>query len=190
MVRANIHTVLKTHAAGGALTLRHPRWADFEAWADLRRENKDWLAPWEPGWSDANINRISYRTQLSRFKKLVQNGQAYPFHIFYGADETLIGACNLTHVEKGSAQSARLGYWVGQRFARNGFARSSVGAVTQFAFDTLGLHRVEAGVQPDNAASITVLESQSFTFEGTARGYLKINGEWRDHTIYAKLSSD
>ncbi len=190
MAQASIHTVLKARAGGGALTLRHPRWADFEAWASLRRENKDWLAPWEPGWSEASLNRITYRTQLSRFKKLVQNEQAYPFHIFYGSDEMFIGACNLTHIEKGSSQSARLGYWVGQRFARNGFARASVGAVTQFGFETLGLHRIEAAVQPDNTASIAVLESQNFTHEGSARGYLKINGQWRDHVIYAKLSSD
>lgn len=186
----SIHTVLKARASGGALTLRHPRWADFEAWADLRRENKDWLSPWEPGWSEGNLNRITYRTQLTRFKKLVQNGQAYPFHVFYGADEILVGACNLTHVERGSAQSAKMGYWIGQKFARNGFARTSVEAVARFGFETLGLHRIEAAVQPDNEASIIVLESQNFKLEGTARGYLKINRHWRDHLVYAKLSSD
>lgn len=190
MGHASIHTVLKGQATGGAITLRHPRWADFEAWSTLRRENKDWLAPWEPGLSDTQVNRIAYRTRLSRFKKLVQNGQAYPFHIFYGRDEILIGACNLTHIERGSAQTARLGYWVGQRFARNGFARSSVATVTRFGFETLGLHRIEAAVQPDNQASITVLESQNFVREGVARGYLKIDKRWRDHVIFAKLSSD
>lgn len=190
MANVTIHTILKARAAGGALSLRHPRWADFEAWSDLRRENKDWLSPWEPGWSEGNINRLTYRSQLSRFKKLVQNGQAYPFHVFYGSDETFVGACNLTHIERGSGQSARLGYWIGQKHARNGFARASIGAVSKFGFETLGLHRIEAAVQPENLASITVLESQSFQNEGTARGYLKINKQWRDHIIFAKLSSD
>lgn len=190
MANATIHTVLKAHAVGGPLTLRHPRWADFETWSMLRRDNKEWLSPWEPGWTDAALSRVTYRTQLSRFKKLVQNGQAYPFHLYYGAQETLIGACNITHVERGSSQSARLGYWVGQRFTKQGFARAAVSAVTQFGFETLGLHRLEAAVQPSNAASITVLESQNFTKEGIARGYLKTDKQWRDHVIFAKLSSD
>lgn len=190
MANVTIHTVLKAHAPGGKLTLRHPRWADFEAWSHLRRENKDWLSPWEPGWSDGNINRLTYRSQLSRFKKLVQNGQAYPFHVFYGSDEILVGACNLTHIERGSAQSAKLGYWIGEKFSRNGFARTSVKTVSNFGFEKLGLHRIEAAVQPDNIASIKVLESQSFQDEGTARGYLKINKQWQDHKVFAKLSSD
>ncbi len=190
MSRATLHTTLKARAAGGSVTLRHPRWADFDAWSSLRRENKEWLVPWEPGWSDTNMTRMTYRAQLMRFKKMVQNGTAFPFHAFYGSDETFIGACNLTHIERGSAQSARMGYWIGQRFARNGFARSSVGAVAKFAFETLGLHRIEAAVQAENTASIIVLESQGFQAEGTSRGYLKIGSEWRDHVIYAKLSSD
>ncbi|RKQ69265.1 ribosomal-protein-alanine N-acetyltransferase [Litorimonas taeanensis] len=190
MPQASIHTLLKVHASGGALTLRHPRWADYESWSHLRRDNKEWLAPWEPGWSDSHITRITYRTHLSRYKKFVQTGKAYPFHVFYGVDETLIGACNLSHIERGSAQSARLGYWIGEKFARNGFARSSVEAVTRFGFETLGLHRIEAAVQPENLASISVLESQNFTREGISRGYLKIDKVWRDHVIFAKLSSD
>jgi len=52
------------------------------------------------------------------------------------------------------------------------------------------LHRIEAGVQADNAASIKVLNAMGYQREGTARGYLKINNKWQDHDIYAKLSSD
>jgi len=190
MPPVSIHTSLEAQANGGKLVLRHPRWSDFDDWMSLRRENKEWLSPWEPGFSEKKINRITYRTQLSRYKKMVQNGTAYPFHIFYGPDEVFIGGCNLTHVERGSSQSARIGYWIGQRFIRNGFARHSVGRVTSFAFETLGLHRVEAAVQSDNTASITVLDSQGYKEEGVARGYLKINGAWHDHLIYSKLSSD
>ncbi len=182
------HTVLNAQAKGGAISLVHPRWADFDAWAALRRENTEYLRPWEPDVSTHGLNRPAYRGRLSRLKKLVQQDRAYPFHIFRG--ETLVGACNVTHIERGTAQSAKLGYWIGEQFIGRGFARASVGAATTFCFNGLGLHRVEAAVQSDNAASMKVLQSQEFIFEGTARGMLKINGEWRDHDIYAKLSSD
>ena len=121
---------------------------------------------------------------------MVANGDAYPFHIFRAADDRLIGACNMTHIERGVSQSAKLGYWVGEHYARQGFARASVKAACRFCFETLGLHRVEAAVQSDNLASIKVLENVGFQREGTARDYLKIDGKWQDHIVYAKLSGD
>lgn len=182
------HTVLSAKAAGGNIRLIHPRWADFEAWAELRRENAEYLRPWEPHVSSAGLNRLAYRGRLSRLKKLVQQDRAFPFHIFQ--EETLIGACNITHIERGTSQSAKLGYWIGESFTRRGFARASVRAASEFCFSGLGLHRVEASVQSDNVASIKVLQASGFTLEGRARGLLKINGTWRDHDVYARLSSD
>ena len=181
-------TVLMGNVAGGNIRLIHPRWADFEAWANLRRENAEYLRPWEPHVSTAGLNRSAYRARLSRLKKLVQQDRAFPFHIF--RDETLVGACNITHIERGTAQSAKLGYWVAENFTGRGFARASVRAASDFCFSGLGLHRVEAAVQSDNSASIKVLQASGFTCEGTARELLKINGAWRDHDIYGRLSGD
>ena len=182
------HTVLSETSAGGVIRLIHPRWADFEDWANLRRENVEYLRPWEPDVSTAGLNRPAYRARLSRLKKLVQQDRAFPFHVFH--DSNLVGACNITHIDRGMAQSARLGYWIGEHYTGRGFARASVKAASTFCFTGLGLHRVEAAVQSDNAASIKVLQASGFTYEGTARGLLKINGAWRDHDIYARLSSD
>jgi len=182
------HTVLSAKSAGGVIRLSHPSWSDFEAWAALRRENKEYLRPWEPDVSNSGLNRPAYRGRLSRLKKLVQQDRAYPFHIF--REEALVGACNITHIERGMAQSAKLGYWIGEQFTGRGFARASVAAATVFCFNNLGLHRVEAAVQTDNTASIKVLKASQFKYEGTARGLLKIDGIWRDHDIYARLSSD
>lgn len=183
-------TILKARAAGGSIRLMHPRWTDFEDWTALRLDNQTYLRPWEPDWQPEHLSRTAYRKRLATFKKLVANARAYPFHIIRDQPETLIGACNITHIERGAAQSAKLGYWVGQAYARNGFARAAVSASTDFCFDKLNLHRVEAAVQADNIASIKVLEAVGFQPEGTARGMLKINGRWADHVIYAKLRSD
>jgi len=189
-MKANMNTVLRGTATGGSVVLKHPRWADFDDWATLRAANKHFLRPWEPAWDASHLSRLSYRNRLSRFKKMVSSGDAFPFHIFRSSDERLIGACNITHIERGVAQSAKLGYWVGEHYGRQGFAKAAVSAACQFCFETLGLHRIEAAVQSDNAASIKVLKIVGFTREGTSRGYLKINGVWQDHDIYAKLSGD
>jgi ribosomal-protein-alanine N-acetyltransferase len=59
-----------------------------------------------------------------------------------------------------------------------------------FAFDELRLHRVEAACQPENAASRAVLRKNGFHEEGLARAYLRINGAWRDHVLYARVNAD
>ena len=190
VIKPNVNTTLSGMGVNGSVILRHPRWADFDDWASLRQENQEYLRPWEPEWNAKHLSRLSYRSRLARFKKMVANGDAYPFHIFRAADDRLIGACNMTHIERGVSQSAKLGYWVGEHYARQGFARASVKAACRFCFETLGLHRVEAAVQSDNLASIKVLENVGFQREGTARDYLKIDGKWQDHIVYAKLSGD
>ena len=93
-------------------------------------------------------------------------------------------------VRRHVAQSAQIGYWLGEEHSGKGFARAAVRATTKFCFENLGLHRVEAAVQPDNERSIRLLEAIGFQHEGRARGALKINGVWQDHEIYALLSSD
>ena len=183
-------TELYGQAPGGGVRLRHPKWADFEDWAQLRRDNQAFLTPWEPDWDPAHLNRNSYKLRLGGFKRMIAEGTGYPFHIFRDSDNRLIGACNITQVQRHPAQSAHLGYWIGESYARQGYARAAVRAAIRFCFNDLGLHRVNAAVQANNTPSINLLDAIGFTHEGTARGFLKINGEWRDHDIYALLSSD
>ncbi len=182
--------ILSELAKGGRVELRQPRWADFESWADLRRRNKDFLSPWEPEWSDAHLNRNSFKVRLASYNRMIEQGTGYPFHIFAGADLRLVGACNITQVQKAPALSASLGYWVGEEFTRQGYTRAAIRAALKFCFDDLGLHRVEAAVQASNTPSINLLNDVGFQHEGTARAFLKINGRWRDHEIYSRLSSD
>jgi ribosomal-protein-alanine N-acetyltransferase len=121
---------------------------------------------------------------------MVAQDIGYPFHIFRADDGRLVGACNLTSVRRGSLQCANVGYWVGEKFSRQGFAQASVRGILKFAFSELRLHRIEAAVRDENTASIKLLEKTGFQKEGVARGFLKIDGRWQDHIVYARLSSD
>lgn len=175
---------------GGGINLQSPTWADFEDWAELRSDNFEYLAPWEPSWDRSKLSRPAYRSRLAQYKKMVAQDIGYPFHIFRADTGKLVGACNLTSVRRGSLQSANIGYWVGEKSTRQGFAQASVRGVLKFAFSELRLHRIEAAVQIENTASIRLLEKTGFQKEGTARGFLKIDGKWQDHIVYARLSSD
>ncbi len=189
--RGQIPKPLFEPCAGGGVHLRVPAWADFEYWVELRRANRDFLQPWEPSWKEAHLSRHAYKARLAQFKTMISNDTAYPFHVFRsGNNSRLVGACNLTSVKRGSLQSAHIGYWVGRDFARQGYARASVRAVTRFAFEDLGLHRLTAAVQENNHASIKLLEGTGFVLEGKARSYLKVDGRWQDHLIYGRLTTD
>lgn len=186
----NTNTVLFEPATGGGVYLRHPHINDYEAWANLRLESREFLKPWEPSWAKDHLGHAAYKARLARFKKMVAADEGYPFHVFRGSDNALVGACNLTNVQRKVSQSVSLGYWVGERYVRQGFARAAVRAACKFSFQTLALHRVEAAVRADNTPSRALLDLLGFTHEGTARGYLKIDGDWRDHELYAKLAHD
>ena len=172
------------------LTLRPPAHGDFREWAGLRDESRAYLTPWEPSWAGDDLSRKSFTNRVYWAQRSVTGGTAMPLFLFRRADQTLIGAITLDNIRRGPAQAGTLGYWTGQRFARQGFMREAIGAVVHHAFTKLDLSRIEAACLPENAASRGLLESSGFKYEGVAQSYLQINGRWRTHVLYAALRSD
>ena len=78
----------------------------------------------------------------------------------------------------------------GERFARQGYMYDAVKALVPFIFSTLGLHRIEAACLPSNDPSKNLLTKVGFRQEGLALRYLQINGEWRDHLLFALLADE
>lgn len=176
--------------AGEGVYLRHPELRDYEQWARARGQSRAFLQPWEPTWAEDELTRATFRMRLKRYSEDIRDGRAYPFFTFRTNDGALVGGLTLSRVQRGVSQSAALGYWSAYAHRRQGHTRAGVRAALRFAFDDLGLHRVEAACQPDNYPSRALLEGVGFRFEGLARGYLKIAGEWRDHLLFAILAND
>jgi ribosomal-protein-alanine N-acetyltransferase len=105
-------------------------------------------------------------------------------------DGALVGSINLSEIVRGVFQSAFLGYWIGAEHKRVGYMTEGLQLALGRAFGPLGLHRLEANIQPRNAASIALVRRAGFRFEGLARRYLKIDGAWRDHEHWAILAED
>jgi [ribosomal protein S5]-alanine N-acetyltransferase len=173
---------------GERLILRSPDTSNHEAWAELRLQSREFLTPWEPQWPANDLTRASFRSRVKRYLRDIADDAAYPFFIFTADGKTLLGAITLSNVRRGVAQMATLGYWIGAPYARQGHMTEAVRVILPFAFDHLQLHRVEAACLPTNQASIALLRRAGFGEEGLARRYLKINGEWRDHLLFARLS--
>lgn len=175
---------------GGGVYLRYPRLADYAGWASVRGESREFLAPWEPAWASDELSKGAFRRRIKRYQKETRLDSAYAFFVFRKDDDRLMGGCTLSNVRRGVTQCCALGYWIGERFARQGYMFDAVRALVPFIFTTLGLHRIEAACLPSNEASKSLLVKAGFRHEGLARGYLQINGEWRDHVLFALLADD
>ena len=105
-------------------------------------------------------------------------------------DERIVGAFHLDQITFGNFRSAYMGYYAGGPYAGRGYMTAGMRLVLRHAFDRLKLHRVEANVQPNNAASLALVRRAGFECEGYSRRYLKIGGRWRDHERWAILRED
>jgi len=175
---------------GDRVFLRPPERGDYEPWASLRARSRGFLAPWEPTWPPDALSRSSYRVRLSRYAEDWRTDQGYNFFIFRNEDEALAGGVGLSNVRRGVAETASLGYWIGEPFARQRYMTAALPLVIDFAFTRLRLHRVEAACLPSNVPSRALLLRTGFRQEGYARGYLLIDGKWQDHLLFAILRED
>jgi ribosomal-protein-alanine N-acetyltransferase len=175
---------------GEGLYLRAPEPRDYPAWSSLREQSRAFLTPWEPVWPADDLTRSAFRRRLRRYADEIAADEAYPFLLFRAGDHRLLGGLTLGNIRRGVAQAATLGYWMGQPYAGQGWMTRAVNAACGHAFETLRLHRVEAACLPANTPSRKLLERAGFRPEGHARAYLKINGVWEDHLLFARLEGD
>jgi [ribosomal protein S5]-alanine N-acetyltransferase len=179
-----------TFVRGDGVFLRPAEMNDFEEWAALRERSRSFLTPWEPVWPADDLTRGAFRRRLKRHSDEMARDEAFPLLIFRSRDQALVGGLTIGQIRRGVAQAGTLGYWMGVDHAGQGYMSRAVRAAVAYAFSTLRLHRVEAACLPTNIASIRLLESSGFRREGLARSYLRINGRWQDHLLFAVLEND
>jgi ribosomal-protein-alanine N-acetyltransferase len=175
---------------GRRVWLRPPMTSDYAAWAELRSRSREYLRPWEPQWAHDELSRSAFRRRIRSYQHDLREDLGYAFFIYSAADDHLLGGLTLGNVRRGITQAAAVGYWLGLPYVGRGYMTEAVRALIPFAFDELKLHRLEAACLPHNHASIRVLERNGFQREGLARRYLKIDGRWQDHLLFALLSDD
>ena len=173
----------------GDLVLRPIRYRDRKEWTDVRSRNREWLAPWEASNPIPGGSLPSYRQMVRSLNLQASQGTALPFVITEWVPGSrrpvIIGQLTVSSIVWGSAMMATLGYWVDQAHAGRGIAPTAVAMATDHCFQTLGLHRMEINIRPENGPSLRVVEKLGFRDEGYRPRYLHINGEWADHKSFA-----
>lgn len=125
---------------------------------------------------------------VSTLRRRARMGQTMPFVLTW--DGEMVGMLTVNGITWGSARWASLGYWVARSHAGRGITPAAVALVSDHLMTTVGLHRVEISIRPENVASLRVVDKLGFTEVGLARRYLHIAGEWRDHRIFQVLAED
>lgn len=180
---------------GANIQLRAPRFSDRTQWNRVRAENKEWLSPWEASLPSSPVGapasefltkRPSFYSMVRALNHEAHAGRSYSFMIWH--DKNFIGQITLGGVIYGALRGGHIGYWIDKNYAGRGFTTEAVNVVTSFAFDALGLHRIEINIRPENAASIRVAEKAGYRFEGDRSEFLHIAGAWRDHKSFVKVN--
>ncbi len=175
---------------GSRVTLRFPRYSDYQAWAALRRESRNFLEPWEPRWTINELERSAWRQRLRQYALDRRRGDGQAFLIFIRQTGALAGGISIGNIRRGVAQSGHIGYWMGERYAGQGIMGEALMLLITHCFEGLGLHRIEAACIPQNKRSVRVLEKAGFAREGLLRSYLQINGAWQDHVLFSLIDED
>lgn len=174
--------------ANGRVLMRLPTMTDFAFWAAARTDSADFLRPYEPTWPADDLTRSAFRQRVRRNAREARDKSAFAFLLFRAGDSELLGGLTLSNVRFGVARSCFLGYWMARRHAGQGYMPEAVVAALAFAFDELGLHRVEASTLVDNERSIRLLRNAGFVEEGLSHAYLLIDGRWQDHLRFARVN--
>ncbi len=167
----------------GEVTLRPMRRGDGRLWRAVRSANADWLAPWEATHPDPAGRPPTYRQMVRSFNREARAGRMLPWAVELAG--TLVGQVSVSAITWGSLRSGQVGYWVDRRVAGRGVIPTAVALAADYCFFTVGLHRIEVNIRPENRASLRVVDKLGFRPEGLRRRYLHIDGAWRDHATFA-----
>lgn len=169
----------------GTVTVRPPHLADGHRWIELRNANREILEQWEP-----TILHWEKYHRLGTWKKIVRlsrekthHARNWTFIIEY--EGTMVGQVSLNNIVRGAILSVSCGYWLDKKYWGGNIATAATSIAIRYAFEVLGLHRVEATVQMHNIASTRVLEKNGFHQEGLLERYMHVHGNWCDHLLFA-----
>jgi len=171
------------------VALRPLRYRDARAWVEVRQRNYEWLRPWEPTAPVPGARpATSFRQMVRRYNAQARAGEALPWAVTY--DGRLAGQMTISSIIWGSARMGSAGYWVDRDVAGRGVTPTALALAVDHCFFTVGLHRIEVNIRPENRASLRVVHKLGFREEGIRQRFLHIDGGWRDHVSFALTAEE
>ncbi|MFL6154137.1 MAG: GNAT family N-acetyltransferase, partial [Ornithinibacter sp.] len=173
---------------GIEVVLRPLTVADSSAFQSVRRANAAWLEEWDATSPDPDAPARTFEELVEQYDRDARAGRALPFAVEVGG--RFVGQLSVGSVVLGSFRSCYIGYWVSRSVAGQMVIPTALAVAGDHVLGTLGLHRIEVNIRPENTASLAVVRKLGFRFEGRRPHYLHIAGEWREHLSFALTTED
>jgi [ribosomal protein S5]-alanine N-acetyltransferase len=168
-------------ASESRVSVERVRRADAAELIAANRESVQYHAPWlAPFTDDAQFGEWFARGVTDANVSLIARERA---------TRELVGVVSFNAIVMGVFRSAYAAYWGYPRTGGRGLMTDALRAAVRYGFDELGLHRIEANIQPDNTRSIALARRAGFVKEGFSPRYLFIGGAWRDHERWTILAT-
>jgi ribosomal-protein-alanine N-acetyltransferase len=160
---------------------------DVEALTALYRENREFLAPWQPLRPESYFTYAGQREAVDGLLAQQASGSAVPFVIVNGTG-SVVGTFTVASIIRGAFQSCSVGYWLAESAQGQGLATAALRKAADLAFGELRLHRIQAETLTHNQRSQRVLQRVGFREYGEAASYMHIAGQWQDNLLYQLLT--
>ncbi|MCF4966213.1 ribosomal protein S5-alanine N-acetyltransferase [Nostoc sp. CMAA1605] len=153
------------------------------------RENKDFLTPFYPTWTEHFFTEDYWHNQVeNNFLEFIHDQSLKLFIFPKKQPKTIIGTVNFNNFIRGAAHFCHLGYGLAETAQGQGYMTEALQVATEYVFQELNFHRIMANYMPHNQRSGNVLKRLGFVVEGYARDYLLINGQWQDHILTSLIN--
>ena len=169
-------------ARGTNVFLRYPTARDRDEFLRRVHASRKLHGRWVSGPDDAD--------EFAAWLRRAKTADRESLLVCREEDGAIAGVYNISQIFYGPLRSAYLGYYAFEPYAGRGYMREGMPMVLRHAFGPLGLHRLEANIQPGNGPSIALVSGAGFRLEGLSPRYLKIAGRWRDHERWAILAEE
>ena len=170
------------------LTLSPPLHGQAEELLRYYERNRLHLKPWEPQKADDFFTLEAMQRRIHDMTRRMEEQQSLHLLLRDRSTEVIVGECGLTNIVRGPFQACHLGFSIDQAAQGKGLMHEGLASTIDFAFSTLGLHRIMANYRPENRRSHALLRRLGFEQEGLAASYLMIDGEWRDHVLSSLIN--
>jgi len=183
----------KTTLESERLVLRTANKSDAESVWHYYQTNMAHFRQWSPRFPENILSRAYFKDMIRIEQQMARDGTHLRLFLYdkeHLHGNSILGDLNFTNIVRGPFQSCYLGYKMAEQSTGKGYMTEAISAATEYAFDFLNLHRVEANIMPRNQASVRTIEKCGFVEEGLSKEYLQINGKWEDHLHFVKLNAN
>ncbi len=178
---------------GDAVILRPLTRRDLKEYQRVRKRNARHLKPWLPTWRRGGPPKYSieaYEAKLKRARNGRRGRSMFTFGVFRRTDRAFIGEANLGHIFYWPVKTGEAGWWIDEAHQGQGLMTEAFRLLLDYAFNDLGLHRVQLTTTPSNRRARRLAERVGFRREGLLKRATHINGKWEDSVLYGLLAEE